>query len=44
MFVSGVLGEEVGIDVLKEHAGSWRFGEFNHNVTWVEVGVDKVVQ
>jgi hypothetical protein len=44
MFVSGVLGEEVGINVLEEHAGSWRFGEFDHDVTWVEVGVDKVVQ
>jgi len=44
MFVSGVPGEEVGINVLEEHPRSWRFRKFDHDVTWVEVGVNKVIQ
>jgi hypothetical protein len=42
MFISAALGE-VGVDILQEHPGSWWLRELNHNITWVEVGVDKVV-
>lgn len=43
MLVFGV-SEEVIIDVSEKHAGCWCFREFDHDVAWMEVCMNKIVK
>ena len=43
MLVLGAF-KEVIIDVPEKHAGRRCFGELDHDVTWVKVSVDKIIE